>query len=225
MRCSTWRGNDLTKLSRPAQLWVCPRFRTANTPGYLCMISSTGREPVFSVSFYPRASDRSSLFTILSDFWCRNLPSRSRQPQTDPEHPQQLAHQLLLQDVLYHPSFFLRSVQAYLLLLKCEHLIIYYRLGELYKFLKCPLCSYVYTGTLESNLTGTEGWFCCVLLDVCLESIDYLFISIFFAPSRYYLDGKKTSGSTRTYSSKWKVRVFSRKNWGSKNSDIAIFYL
>ena len=36
MRCSTWRGNDLTKLNRPVQLWVCPRFEPP-TP-HLCMI-------------------------------------------------------------------------------------------------------------------------------------------------------------------------------------------
>ena len=42
IRCSTWRGNDLTKLNRQAQLWVCPRFEPP-TP-HLC-ISYTGREP------------------------------------------------------------------------------------------------------------------------------------------------------------------------------------
>ena len=39
MRCSTWRGNDLTKLNRQVQLWVCPRFEPP-TP-HLC-ISYTG---------------------------------------------------------------------------------------------------------------------------------------------------------------------------------------
>ena len=63
MRCSTWRGNDLTKLNRQVQLWVCPRFEPP-TP-HLC-ISYTGREPVFLLSFIPSASCRSTSFTILS---------------------------------------------------------------------------------------------------------------------------------------------------------------
>ena len=57
------RGNDLTKLNRQVQLWVCPRFEQP-TP-YLC-ISYTGREPVFLLSFIPSASCRSNFFTILS---------------------------------------------------------------------------------------------------------------------------------------------------------------
>ena len=64
MRCSTWRGNDLTKLNRQVQLWVCPRFEPP-TP-HLCMISYTGREPVSLLSFIPSASCRSNSFTILS---------------------------------------------------------------------------------------------------------------------------------------------------------------
>ena len=64
MRCSTWRGNDLTKLNRQVQLWVCPRFEPP-TP-HLCMISYTGREPVFLLSFIPSASCRCNSFTILS---------------------------------------------------------------------------------------------------------------------------------------------------------------
>ena len=63
MRCSTWMGNDLTKLNRQVQLWVCPRFELP-TP-HLC-ISYTGREPVFLLSFIPSASCRSDSFTILS---------------------------------------------------------------------------------------------------------------------------------------------------------------
>ena len=63
MRCSTWRGNDLTKLNRQVQLWVCQRFEPP-TP-YLC-ISYTGREPVFLLSFIPSASCRSNSCTILS---------------------------------------------------------------------------------------------------------------------------------------------------------------
>ena len=61
MRCSTWRGNDLTKLNRQVQLWVCPRFEPP-TP----RISYTGREPVYLLSFIPSASCRSNSFTILS---------------------------------------------------------------------------------------------------------------------------------------------------------------
>ena len=71
MRCSTWRGNDLTKLNRQVQLWVCPRFKPP-TP-HLC-ISYTGRMPVYLLSFIPSASCRSNSgrsrcpasFTILS---------------------------------------------------------------------------------------------------------------------------------------------------------------
>ena len=63
MRCSTWRGNDLTKLNRQVQLWVCPRFKPP-TP-HLCILY-TGREPVYLLSFIPSASCRSNSFTILS---------------------------------------------------------------------------------------------------------------------------------------------------------------
>ena len=35
--------------------------------------------------------------------WSRNTPSRSRQPQTDPEYPLKLAHQFLAR-LRYHPS-------------------------------------------------------------------------------------------------------------------------
>ena len=63
MRCSTWRGNDLTKSNRQVQLWVCPRFEPL-TP-HLC-ISYTVREPVYLFSFIPSASCRSNSFTILS---------------------------------------------------------------------------------------------------------------------------------------------------------------
>ena len=63
MRCSTWRGNALTKLNRQVQLWVCPRFKPL-TP-HLC-ISYTGREPVYLLSFIPSASCRSISFTIFS---------------------------------------------------------------------------------------------------------------------------------------------------------------
>ena len=64
MRCSTWRGNDLTKLNRQVQLWVWPRFEPP-TP-HLCMMSYTGREPVFLLSFIPSDSYVSFSFTILS---------------------------------------------------------------------------------------------------------------------------------------------------------------
>ena len=64
MRCSTWRGNDLTKLNRQVQLWVCPRFEPPKP--HLCMISYTGREPDFLLSFIPSASCKSNSFTILS---------------------------------------------------------------------------------------------------------------------------------------------------------------
>ena len=40
MRCSTWKGNDLTKLNRQVQLWVCPKFEPP-TP-HLCMIYRQG---------------------------------------------------------------------------------------------------------------------------------------------------------------------------------------
>ena len=63
MRCSTWRGNDLTKLNRQVQLWVCPRFEPP-TP-HLCK-SYTGKMPVYLISFIPSASCRSNSFTILS---------------------------------------------------------------------------------------------------------------------------------------------------------------
>ena len=63
MRCSTWRGNDLTKLNRQVQLWVCPRFEPLIP--HLC-ISYTGREPVYLLSFIPSASCRSNSFPILS---------------------------------------------------------------------------------------------------------------------------------------------------------------
>ena len=63
MRCSTLRGNDLTKLNRQVQLWVCPRFEPP-TP-HLC-ISYTGRKPAYLLSFIPSASCRSNSFTILS---------------------------------------------------------------------------------------------------------------------------------------------------------------
>ena len=63
MRYSTWRGNDLTKLIRQVQLWVCPRFEPP-TP-HLC-ISYTGREQVYLLSFIPSSSCRSNSFTILS---------------------------------------------------------------------------------------------------------------------------------------------------------------
>ena len=67
MRCSTWRGNGLTKSNRQVQLWVCPRFEPP-TP-HLC-ISYAGREPVFLLSFIPSASCRSNSFTILSPSPC-----------------------------------------------------------------------------------------------------------------------------------------------------------
>ena len=57
MRCLTWKGNDLTKLNRQVQLWVCPRFEPP-TP-HLC-ISYTGREPVYFLSFIPSASCKSN---------------------------------------------------------------------------------------------------------------------------------------------------------------------
>ena len=63
MRCSTWRENDLTKLNRQVQLWVCPRFELPIP--HLC-ISYTGRESVYPLSFIPSASCRSNFFTILS---------------------------------------------------------------------------------------------------------------------------------------------------------------
>ena len=107
MRCSTWRGNDLTKLNRQVQLWVCPRFEPP-TP-HLC-ISYTGRMPVYLLSFIPSASWRSNSFTILSPsplLVVETPPSRSRQPQTDPEYLLKLARQLLaLQDALPNPSWF-----------------------------------------------------------------------------------------------------------------------
>ena len=75
MRCSTWRGNDLTKLNRQVQLWVCPRFERP-TP-HLCILY-TGREPVFLLSFIPSASCRSNSFTIFMPqptAGCRNTPA------------------------------------------------------------------------------------------------------------------------------------------------------
>ena len=64
MKYWTWRGNNLTKLSRHAQLWVYPRFEPP-TP-YLCMIKYTGKEPVYRLSFIPSASYRSKSMTTLS---------------------------------------------------------------------------------------------------------------------------------------------------------------
>ena len=93
MRCSTWRGNDLTKLNRQVQLWVCPRFEPP-TP-HLCTITYTGREPVFLLSFIPSASCRSNSFTILSPSPLRGVetPQQVYQPQTDPEYPLKLSSQ------------------------------------------------------------------------------------------------------------------------------------
>ena len=87
MRCSTWRGNDLTKLNRQVQLWVCPRFKPP-TP-QLCTIT------VFLLSFIPSASCRSNSFTILSPSPLRGIetPQQVYKPQTDPEYPLKLSSQ------------------------------------------------------------------------------------------------------------------------------------
>ena len=95
MRHLIARGNDLTKLNRQVQLWVCQRFEPP-TP-HLCMISYTGREPVFLLSFIPSASCRSNSFNILSPSPLRGVetPQQVYQPQTDPEYPLKLSSQQL----------------------------------------------------------------------------------------------------------------------------------
>ena len=117
MRCSTWRGNDLTKLNRQIQLWVCPRFEPP-TP-HLCMMSNTGREPVFLLSFLPSDSYVSNSFTILS-------PSPLLGVETPPAGPGnlrqiqniqlQLAHHHLHYGMRYHPSLCYITISLFLLM-------------------------------------------------------------------------------------------------------------
>ena len=105
MRCSTWRANDLTKLNRQVQLWVCLRFEPP-TP-HLCMMSYTGREPAFLLSFIPSDSYVSNSFPILS-------PSPLLGVETSPAGPGnlrqiqniqlQLARHHLRYRMRYHPS-------------------------------------------------------------------------------------------------------------------------
>ena len=62
MRCSTWRGNDLTKLSRQAQLFGLSEIQTADT----CAWYHAQAETVFLLLFIPSTSYRSESFTIFS---------------------------------------------------------------------------------------------------------------------------------------------------------------
>ena len=68
MRCSTWRGNDLTKLSRQAQLFGS--VRDSNRWHLTCAWYHTQAETVFFLSFIPSTSYRSESFTILSPAHC-----------------------------------------------------------------------------------------------------------------------------------------------------------
>ena len=106
MRCLTWRGNNLTKLNRQVQLWVCPRFEPPTS--HLYMMSYTGREPGFLLSFIPSDSYVSNSFTIL-------CPSPLLGVETPPAGPGilrqiqniqlQLARYHLHYRMRYHPSF------------------------------------------------------------------------------------------------------------------------